>query len=150
MLCVLQFFMFNFQTTPLSSMDQWICSRLYNTVLQCEQTFPTYELHGVTSALYSFWVHSLCDVYLVRSTAFVYLLFNYKHTFPTLLICSATSKKIYSLSLVCSLLRSLFDSYYSIFQPYPTFHHYSKSDASSSLSLSCFGHDPEHMLSNGW
>uniref|UniRef100_A0A4W6DA42 Valine--tRNA ligase, mitochondrial n=1 Tax=Lates calcarifer TaxID=8187 RepID=A0A4W6DA42_LATCA len=51
-------------TTPLSSMDRWICSRLYSTVLQCEQAFEAYELHTVTSALYSFWVHSLCDVYL--------------------------------------------------------------------------------------
>ncbi|XP_018551025.1 valine--tRNA ligase, mitochondrial isoform X2 [Lates calcarifer] len=52
------------ETTPLSSMDRWICSRLYSTVLQCEQAFEAYELHTVTSALYSFWVHSLCDVYL--------------------------------------------------------------------------------------
>lgn len=53
--------------TPLSSMDQWICSRLYSTVLQCEQAFEAYELHTVTWALYSFWVHSLCDIYVVRS-----------------------------------------------------------------------------------
>uniref|UniRef100_A0A8D3BGY8 Valine--tRNA ligase n=1 Tax=Scophthalmus maximus TaxID=52904 RepID=A0A8D3BGY8_SCOMX len=52
------------ETTPLSSMDRWICSRLYSTVLQCEQAFEAYELHTVTSALYSFWVHSLCDVYM--------------------------------------------------------------------------------------
>ncbi|XP_039976792.1 valine--tRNA ligase, mitochondrial [Xiphias gladius] len=52
------------ETTPLSSMDRWICSRLYSTVLQCEQAFETYELHTITSALYSFWVHSLCDVYM--------------------------------------------------------------------------------------
>uniref|UniRef100_A0A672Z2W6 Valine--tRNA ligase, mitochondrial n=1 Tax=Sphaeramia orbicularis TaxID=375764 RepID=A0A672Z2W6_9TELE len=52
---------------PLSSMDRWICSRLYSTVVQCEQNFEAYELHTVTSALYSFWVHSLCDVYLVRN-----------------------------------------------------------------------------------
>lgn len=48
-------------------MDRWICSRLYSTVLQCEQAFEAYELHTVTSALYSFWVHNLCDVYVVRS-----------------------------------------------------------------------------------
>ncbi|KAM8767817.1 valine--tRNA ligase, mitochondrial [Acanthopagrus schlegelii] len=52
------------ELTPLSSMDRWICSRLYSTVAQCEQAFEAYELHTVTSALYSFWVHSLCDVYL--------------------------------------------------------------------------------------
>ncbi|XP_070777490.1 valine--tRNA ligase, mitochondrial [Enoplosus armatus] len=52
------------ETTPLSSMDRWICSRLYSTLVQCEQAFEAYELHTVTSALYSFWVHSLCDVYM--------------------------------------------------------------------------------------
>uniref|UniRef100_A0A8C2WWQ8 Valine--tRNA ligase, mitochondrial n=1 Tax=Cyclopterus lumpus TaxID=8103 RepID=A0A8C2WWQ8_CYCLU len=53
-------------TSALSSLDRWICSRLYSTVAECEQAFETYELHVVTSALYSFWVHSLCDVYMVR------------------------------------------------------------------------------------
>lgn len=52
------------ETTPLSSMDRWICSRLHSTILQCEQAFEAYELHIVTSTLCSFWVHSLCDVYL--------------------------------------------------------------------------------------
>lgn len=47
-------------------MDQWICSRLYSTVLQCEQAFQSYQLHAVTSCLHSFWLHCLCDVYLVR------------------------------------------------------------------------------------
>lgn len=55
-----------FQTHPLSSMERWVCSRLYSTVLQCELGFEAYELHTVTSALQSFWVNSLCDVYLVR------------------------------------------------------------------------------------
>lgn len=55
---------------PRSSMDRWICSRLYSTVVQCEQAFKDYELHTVTFALYSFWVHSLCDIYLVRSLTF--------------------------------------------------------------------------------
>uniref|UniRef100_A0AAQ5Y1C5 Valine--tRNA ligase, mitochondrial n=1 Tax=Amphiprion ocellaris TaxID=80972 RepID=A0AAQ5Y1C5_AMPOC len=49
---------------PLSSMDRWICSRLHSTVVQCEHAFKAYELHTVTSTLYSFWVHSLCDVYM--------------------------------------------------------------------------------------
>ncbi|XP_071389983.1 valine--tRNA ligase, mitochondrial, partial [Centroberyx affinis] len=52
------------ETAPLSSMDRWVCSRLYSTVLQCEQGFEACELYTVTSALYSFWVHSLCDVYM--------------------------------------------------------------------------------------
>lgn len=52
------------ETYPLSSMDKWICSRLYSTVKECEQGFESYELHTVTSALHSFWLHCLCDVYL--------------------------------------------------------------------------------------
>uniref|UniRef100_A0A8C9WUA4 Valine--tRNA ligase, mitochondrial n=1 Tax=Sander lucioperca TaxID=283035 RepID=A0A8C9WUA4_SANLU len=56
-------------TTPVATLEEslaarWICSRLYSTVVQCEQAFEAYELHTVTSALYSFWVHSLCDVYM--------------------------------------------------------------------------------------
>ncbi|XP_029022067.1 valine--tRNA ligase, mitochondrial isoform X3 [Betta splendens] len=52
------------ETRPVSSMDRWICSKLYSTIVQCEQAFEAYELHTVTSALYTFWVHSLCDVYM--------------------------------------------------------------------------------------
>ncbi|KAJ7991808.1 hypothetical protein DPEC_G00287710 [Dallia pectoralis] len=52
------------QTVPLSSIDRWVCSRLRSTVLQCEQGFNSYELHTVTAALHSFWLHSLCDIYL--------------------------------------------------------------------------------------
>uniref|UniRef100_A0AAZ3SU87 Valine--tRNA ligase, mitochondrial n=1 Tax=Oncorhynchus tshawytscha TaxID=74940 RepID=A0AAZ3SU87_ONCTS len=48
----------------LGTVEQWVCSRLYSTVLQCEQGFERYELHSVTAALHSFWLHSLCDIYL--------------------------------------------------------------------------------------
>lgn len=61
----IDFSQFVSQTYPLSSMDRWICSRLYSTVQQCERGFESFELHTVTSALHSFWLHSLCDVYLV-------------------------------------------------------------------------------------
>ncbi|KAJ0055151.1 hypothetical protein NL108_011177, partial [Boleophthalmus pectinirostris] len=49
---------------PLGRMERWVLSRLYSTVRQCEQSFETYELHIVTSALHAFWVNSLCDVYM--------------------------------------------------------------------------------------
>lgn len=52
------------QTAAVGSMERWVCSRLYSTVLQCEQGLEASELHTVTSALHSFWVHSLCDVYM--------------------------------------------------------------------------------------
>uniref|UniRef100_A0AAR2LJX7 Valine--tRNA ligase, mitochondrial n=1 Tax=Pygocentrus nattereri TaxID=42514 RepID=A0AAR2LJX7_PYGNA len=52
-------------TVSCGQIDKWICSCLYSTVEQCERGFESYELHTVTSALHSFWLHSLCDVYLV-------------------------------------------------------------------------------------
>uniref|UniRef100_A0A4W4GSG5 Valine--tRNA ligase n=1 Tax=Electrophorus electricus TaxID=8005 RepID=A0A4W4GSG5_ELEEL len=52
------------ETSPVSSIDRWICSRLSGTVQQCESSFESYQLHAVTSALHSFWLHDLCDVYL--------------------------------------------------------------------------------------
>ncbi|CAL8363597.1 unnamed protein product [Arctogadus glacialis] len=52
------------QTRPLSSVDRWVCSRLHSTVLQCERGFEARELSAVTAAIHSFWVHSLCDVYM--------------------------------------------------------------------------------------
>jgi len=55
------------QTRPVSSVERWLCSRLYSTVLQCERGLEAYELSSVTAAIHSFWVHSLCDVYLVRT-----------------------------------------------------------------------------------
>ncbi|XP_037120247.1 valine--tRNA ligase, mitochondrial isoform X3 [Syngnathus acus] len=52
------------QVSDLGSMERWICSRLYSTVARVERAFEEYELHTVTAALYSFWVHDLCDIYL--------------------------------------------------------------------------------------
>ncbi|XP_023665597.1 valine--tRNA ligase, mitochondrial [Paramormyrops kingsleyae] len=52
------------EVSPFSSEDRWLCSRLYSTVLQCERGFESYNLQAVTAAVQSFWVHSLCDVYL--------------------------------------------------------------------------------------
>uniref|UniRef100_A0A8C5CIK5 Valine--tRNA ligase, mitochondrial n=1 Tax=Gadus morhua TaxID=8049 RepID=A0A8C5CIK5_GADMO len=49
---------------PSRSMDRWVCSRLHSTVLQCERGFEARELSAVTAAIHSFWVHSLCDVYM--------------------------------------------------------------------------------------
>ncbi|CAL1583794.1 unnamed protein product [Knipowitschia caucasica] len=49
---------------PLGSMERWVLSRLYSTVVQCERGFEAYELHSVTTALTTFWVSNLCDVYM--------------------------------------------------------------------------------------
>lgn len=46
-------------------MDAWILSRLAHTAHKCEQGFLTRELSLVAHALHHFWLHNLCDVYLV-------------------------------------------------------------------------------------
>lgn len=46
-------------------MDAWILSRLARTAQECERSFLTQELSLATHALHHFWLHNLCDVYLV-------------------------------------------------------------------------------------
>lgn len=46
-------------------MDTWILSRLARTAHECERGFLTRELPLVAHALRHFWLHNLCDVYLV-------------------------------------------------------------------------------------
>ncbi|XP_043940397.1 valine--tRNA ligase, mitochondrial [Protopterus annectens] len=47
-----------------SAIDRWICSRLHHAVSVCNHGFQHYNFHAVTKAVHSFWLHSLCDVYL--------------------------------------------------------------------------------------
>ncbi|PIK36300.1 putative valine--tRNA ligase [Apostichopus japonicus] len=47
-----------------SLMDRWILSRLSSTVRVVNDGFHGYDFPVVTSAMYKFWVHNLCDVYL--------------------------------------------------------------------------------------
>ncbi|PWA19888.1 hypothetical protein CCH79_00019494 [Gambusia affinis] len=93
-------------TTPLNSMERWICSRLYSTIVQCEQAFEAYELHIVTSALYSFWVHNLCDVYmeyvkpvLLKQNEGVEVLTDKDHSSSTKQVASTVLYHCVSLSL---------------------------------------------------
>ena len=53
------------QLSPSTPMDTWILSRLAHTTRECERGFLTQELPLATHALRHFWLHSLCDVYLV-------------------------------------------------------------------------------------
>lgn len=50
-------------------MDAWILSRLAFAAQECERGFLTRELSLVTHTLYHFWLHNLCDVYLVSGRA---------------------------------------------------------------------------------
>lgn len=57
------------QVSPSSHMDAWILSRLAFAAHECERGFLTRELSLVTHTLYHFWLHNLCDVYLVSGRA---------------------------------------------------------------------------------
>lgn len=42
-------------------------SRLSQAVALCDTAFHAYDFPGLTTAVYSFWLYELCDVYLVSS-----------------------------------------------------------------------------------
>ena len=44
--------------------DLWILSRLAATIEQCDDGFKNYLFPQVTTAIYSFWLYELCDVYI--------------------------------------------------------------------------------------
>ena len=46
-------------------MDKWILSRLSAAVSDCNTGFSEYDFPVITTAIYSFWLYELCDVYLV-------------------------------------------------------------------------------------
>ncbi|KAG7277920.1 hypothetical protein CRUP_004699 [Coryphaenoides rupestris] len=47
-----------------STVDRWILSRLSAAVGLCATGFQAYDFPGITTAIYSFWLYELCDVYL--------------------------------------------------------------------------------------
>lgn len=49
----------------LSSSEKWILSRLNFAVKQVDEGWKKYDFSQVTTAIYSFWLYELCDVYLV-------------------------------------------------------------------------------------
>lgn len=55
-------------------MDAWILSCLACAAQDCERGFLSQGLPLVTHTLYHFWLHRLCDVYLVRAASLVVLL----------------------------------------------------------------------------
>lgn len=44
--------------------DQFILSRLYHTIQECDQALANYQFGALTSALHSFFLYDFCDVYL--------------------------------------------------------------------------------------
>uniref|UniRef100_A0AAR2KAG6 Valine--tRNA ligase, mitochondrial n=1 Tax=Pygocentrus nattereri TaxID=42514 RepID=A0AAR2KAG6_PYGNA len=114
--------------TPLPEVeiDKWICSCLYSTVEQCERGFESYELHTVTSALHSFWLHSLCDVYLV---SLVHIKVEKRVAAAVLYHCVSTS-----LRLLSPLMPFLTEELWQRLQPYSP----RPSTASSSVCMQSY------------
>lgn len=52
-------------------MDLWILSKLSNAVSKCEEGWPAYDFPTITTAIYSFWLYCLCDVYLEYAKPYV-------------------------------------------------------------------------------
>ncbi|XP_019342548.2 valine--tRNA ligase [Alligator mississippiensis] len=44
--------------------ERWMLSRLSQAVALCDTAFHAYDFPGLTTAVYSFWLYELCDVYL--------------------------------------------------------------------------------------
>lgn len=47
-----------------SDRERWILARLQRTVCECDAAFKNYAFADLTTAIYNFWLYSLCDVYL--------------------------------------------------------------------------------------
>ncbi|CAN0389372.1 unnamed protein product [Lampetra fluviatilis] len=45
-------------------MERWVLSRLSAAVSACDAAFRSYDFPAITTAIYSFWLYELCDVYL--------------------------------------------------------------------------------------
>jgi valyl-tRNA synthetase len=50
--------------SKLRKMDNWILSRLSETVSLCDLGLKSYDLTSVTTALFNFWLYDLCDYYI--------------------------------------------------------------------------------------
>ena len=48
----------------LRNMDKWMLSRLSDTVSICNNSYKVFDLTGVTTALFNFWLYDLCDYYI--------------------------------------------------------------------------------------
>lgn len=51
------------------ALDRWILSRLTKAVEDVNSGFEEYNFPQVTTAIHSFWIYELCDVYLVSDQA---------------------------------------------------------------------------------
>ncbi|XP_063794068.1 valine--tRNA ligase, mitochondrial [Pseudophryne corroboree] len=49
---------------PQAPMDRWLLDCLQQLIVECEKKLQSYELHGATGAIYTFWVKHYCDTYV--------------------------------------------------------------------------------------
>ena len=63
-----------FLQVQLGIMDKWNLSYLATAVSACNAGFQQYDFPRATSAIYNFFLYELCDVYLVISGLYNYLL----------------------------------------------------------------------------
>uniref|UniRef100_A0A8C2F3N3 valine--tRNA ligase n=1 Tax=Cyprinus carpio TaxID=7962 RepID=A0A8C2F3N3_CYPCA len=61
--------------------DRWILSRLSAAVALCDGGFQAYDFPTITTAIYSFWLYELCDVYLVMNSHVCFPFLCYKSHF---------------------------------------------------------------------
>ncbi len=52
--------------------DKWILSRLADAVQECNRGFASFQISTCTAAIYSFFLHEFCDVYLEFSKSVFY------------------------------------------------------------------------------
>eukprot|EP01087_Luapelamoeba_hula_P023115 TRINITY_DN844_c1_g1_i2.p1 TRINITY_DN844_c1_g1~~TRINITY_DN844_c1_g1_i2.p1 ORF type:complete len:900 (+),score=163.70 TRINITY_DN844_c1_g1_i2:628-3327(+) len=45
-------------------MEKWILSRLSHAIIQADEAWRAYDFSKATTAIHSFWLYELCDVYL--------------------------------------------------------------------------------------
>jgi len=51
-------------SSSMSTMDQWIISRLYDCIASCDANNRAYEFGYSTQAIYQFFYHEFCPIYL--------------------------------------------------------------------------------------
>ena len=59
-------------------MDRWILSRLARAVEDVNSGFAEYNFPQATTAIHSFWIYDLCDVYLVSNTPNLFCQFHFE------------------------------------------------------------------------
>lgn len=52
-------------------MDRWILNKLSKAAAGTNEALKEYNFQEATTAIYSFWLYELCDVYLVNPQNYI-------------------------------------------------------------------------------